>query len=150
MLQVKMDYPELEGLLPEVTNEHKGLMSSSMYALIPKEYNKSKYIFELTGAISPWNRYYILAVGNISSQYFFVFSWYYSVYDDINSIAKHSLNFIVGEQNKSMIKIYKKDNKFYLATKASDNSPNFIILSNYSAAKQTELSIDNTFEDVTP
>lgn len=136
-------------LIGTATASKDGLMSKTVFSSCPKKfYGSNELIVELKTGGSPYERTFALVVGNISNK-FLAFLWGLS-FNNVENIDTHIIyalaNKDVVEEN---IRIYRKDETYYLAVSASDQYSNFYIMSNANT-RQIYNYIDNTYVGVTP
>lgn len=124
-------------------------MSKTVFSSCPKNfYGSNELIVELKAGVSPYERTFALVVGNISNK-FLAFLWGLS----FNSVENIDTHIIYALANKDVveenIRIYRKDETYYLVVSASDPYSNFYIMSNANT-RQIYNYIDNTYVGVIP
>lgn len=145
MLQVKMDYPELEGLLPVVTTSNKGLMSADSYKYSVKYFivQGTKMAKLYTKSNSRWTRKGgLVCFSDESKSSLYVFC----VVEIDGEQPLFNVSRIYGDDSR--IKFYQKDSELYMYY--NTNSANNISVSGFSSGniEYSNNTLDGTFTEV--
>ena len=137
------------GALPAPTYDSNGIMTKELFQFAPKDYtNTNNTLIYLGDFSAPYRRGYFFILGFISNSPICAYIHYATL--SVITLIKKTISYLAptDEASKSL-KLYLKDNKLYLLTSNNDKVSIYTIISNQKV-KQTDLVLDETYEDVTP
>ena len=152
-MRIGLHFLVVAGAVPAASYDSSGVMTTEMYKYAAKNYNNGTgegVLIYLGNFSTTYRRGYYFIAGYISDYPLLAYI-HYSIRGAINSITK-KIVYLDGKDSNIIsksLKLYLKDGNLYLLTSNKDKASSYTIISNQKV-EQTDLVLDETYEDVTP
>ena len=148
-MRIGLHFLVVAGAVPAASYDSNGIMTKGLFKFAPKSYNNTNNTLIYLGDFSgPYKRGYFFIIGFLSNSPICAYI-HYAIKSVITQSTKTISYLAPTDEASKSLKLYLKDGSLYLLTSNTDKASNYTIISNQEV-KQTDLVLDETYEDVTP